>query len=147
MKHRPAEEEPAHCSTTPGCLTPVKHSPALQGVQSIFLLLQSPMPSSRSGSRLLPISQFRLVLRQQGNVSAGFQWNVAAGTFSGCDIYPIRAHVYLFPLSPHLLHLLRSSLPLSCYHTDDIKEALWLFAFCFLFFSRFCSIKLYLLQA
>lgn len=62
-------------------------------------------------------------------------------------IYTPSEHTCIFSSFPSPFpHLLRSSLPLSCYHTDDIKEALWLFAFCFLFFSRLCSIKLYLLQ-
>lgn len=62
-----------------------------------FAASKSPKPSSRSGSRWLPISQCRLSLGQQESRSSGFWWNLAVGTLSWCIIYPIRAHVYLFP--------------------------------------------------
>ena len=65
-----------------------------------FLLPQSPEPSSGGGSRSLPFSHSRLLLRQQENTSAGFWLNLAVGTFHWYVMYPIRAHMYLLPLLP-----------------------------------------------
>lgn len=59
-----------------------------------------------------------------------WQWGRSTG-----DIYPERARVYILPLypSPNCLGL---SVPALLPHRGDIKGALWLFAFRFLFFSR-----------
>lgn len=100
-------KNPLTTPSTPGCVTEGEASTGerCKGSRVLFLLLWSPKPWSRSGGRLLPVIQSRLLLRWQENTSAGFRWNLAVGTFNWWYIPHQSTRVSFTPPPPPPTHL------------------------------------------